>query len=706
MTTQTKAEAKTSGMPEGEELRRQIQQRKNRGQIWFSLFQLSLIIAIIALIILLSNIINQTFGLSAVENKIDPESLVQAAFEKTIVGRTDTTTSEDDATLSQSIAANPNAIGFLGYAYYREKADALRVLAVENVEPTEETVTDNSYPLSRPLFVYTSQETLKEKPQAAEFLNYYLDTVDSVIGEVGYFPVDQATLDAARATLAAATAAGDSEGEDNPIAISGSSTVYPLTAAIVESFQAAGYPGAITLESVGTKAGYAALCADRTADIANASRRMTRQEAAACSKNRRTPVEIQVGADALALVVSQENDWAQDLTLNEIQKLFTVAQNWSDVREGWPDEPIERFIPSLESGTLDFFVEKVYVDSYPLEEMPAASLKAMLLANISTGRARALEAQQPFDERNQAQMLELVRTEVVQPRVVASWNALPSLFNRSEIEARTLDDNPEAELHWKSWLSWEFLTSTQSSVPEYAGIRTAFLGTLWVMAIVILFSVPVGVGAAIYLEEYSKHGRINDILQTNIDNLAGVPSIIYGILGLTIFVRVLEPITSGKAFGLADPTTANGRTILAAGLTLGLLVLPIIIINAQEAIRAVPQAYREAGYGMGGTRWQVIRSHVLPSALPGILTGTILGISRAIGETAPVVVIGASTFITVDPNGPFSKFTVLPMQIFQWTTRPQPEFRHIAAAASIVLLILMFTLNGTAIYMRNRYSRK
>ena len=191
-------------------------------------------------------------------------------------------------------------------------------------------------------------------------------------------------------------------------------------------------------------------------------------------------------------------------------------------------------------------------------------------------------------------MYELVMQEVVEPRVVGSWNLLPSIFNRAEIEAESFAKNPEAELQWYSWINWDFLTSTQSSVPEYAGIRTALLGTLWVMVIVILFAVPVGIGAAIYLEEYATHGRINRILQTNIDNLAGVPSIIYGILGLAIFVRTLEVITSGKMFGVADPTTANGRTILSAGLTLSLLVLPIIIINSQEAIRAVPQAFREA----------------------------------------------------------------------------------------------------------------
>jgi phosphate transport system permease protein len=199
---------------------------------------------------------------------------------------------------------------------------------------------------------------------------------------------------------------------------------------------------------------------------------------------------------------------------------------------------------------------------------------------------------------------------------------------------------------------------------------------------------------------------VNRLIQTNINNLAGVPSIIYGMLGLAIFVRTLETFTSGALFGAVDPTTANGRTVISAGLTLGLLVLPMIIINAQEAIKAVPNSLRQASYGMGATRWQTVWYHVLPNALPGILTGAILALSRAIGETAPLVVVGASTYITFDPTSPFSKFTTLPIQIWQWTARPQDEFRNIAAAAILVLLGLLLSLNAIAILLRNRYSTR
>ncbi|RMF76086.1 MAG: phosphate ABC transporter permease PstA [Chloroflexi bacterium] len=302
---------------------------------------------------------------------------------------------------------------------------------------------------------------------------------------------------------------------------------------------------------------------------------------------------------------------------------------------------------------------------------------------------------------SQSQLRDLVMREVVVEEVVASWPLYDTLFNKDEIEAVTAEEYPEATLRFKSWINRDFLTTPMSSVPELAGIRTAILGTVYVILIVLAVSLPLGVGAAIYLEEYADDSRINRMIETNIRNLAGVPSIIYGMLGLAIFVRLLAALTSGAVFGVED---SNGRTIVSAALTLALLILPIIIINAQEALRAVPSTLREASFGLGATQWQTIWHTVLPSAIPGILTGTILAVSRAIGETAPLIVVGASTFIVTDPDGPFSKFTVLPIQIFQWTSRPEAEFRDIAAAAIIVLLLLMLAMNATAIILRNRYS--
>ncbi len=376
-----------------------------------------------------------------------------------------------------------------------------------------------------------------------------------------------------------------------------------------------------------------------------------------------------------------------------------------------------------------------YPEGTALGDLTKEDLVALLEAGISTNLGRRFEREQRFfgdrmvfedlyvlndlcmagdppppacylPARSHSQVEALVVERVVEPTIVGTWSFFSSVFNRDDVEAYAAEKYPGAELEFRSWLSWDFVVNPQSPEPAIAGIRTALLGSLWVVLITLAFSFPIGVGAAIYLEEYARENRLTAILQTNINNLAGVPSIIYGMLGLAIFVRTLEAITSGSFLGTGGEATANGRTIVSAGLTLGLLILPIIIINAQEAIRAVPGSLRQAGMALGSTRWQTVRSHVLPNALPGILTGTILAVARALGETAPLVVVGASTFITTDPSGPFSKFTVLPIQIYQWTSRPQDEFRNIAAAAILVLLVLLLTLNTAAVILRNKYSRR
>ncbi len=345
-------------------------------------------------------------------------------------------------------------------------------------------------------------------------------------------------------------------------------------------------------------------------------------------------------------------------------------------------------------------------NNVPLEELNNEELIQILKERLSSNLYKKLDQEQPLNERSKENLLELIYDKVAKEKVVKSWPLFESIFEKEQIIHEIQKANPNARLIFKSWINWRFIQSPQSSNPLVAGIRTAILGSLWIIFITILIALPIGVGAAIYLEEYASDHWLNRFIQTNINNLAGVPSIIYGILGLAIFVRSMEPLTSGAIFGFVDPTTANGRTILSASLTLGLLILPLIIINSQEAIRAVPNTIREAAYSLGATKWQTIWNQVLPIALPGILTGSILAISRAMGETAPLVVVGASTFITFDPTSPFSKFTTLPIQIYQWTSRPQDEFRNLAAAAIVVLLVLLLSLNATAIILRNRYSRR
>ena len=238
-------------------------------------------------------------------------------------------------------------------------------------------------------------------------------------------------------------------------------------------------------------------------------------------------------------------------------------------------------------------------------------------------------------------------------------------------------------------LSWAFLTSPPSSRAELAGIYPALIGSLYVIAVTALLAVPLGIGAAIYLEEYGRGGRLARIIEINIANLAGVPSIIYGLLGLGLFVR----------------TMGFGRSVLAGAATLALLVLPVVILATREALRTVPKSIREGSYALGATKWQTIWHQVLPGALPGILTGLILALSRAIGETAPLITLGALTYVPFAPDGLWSQFTVLPIQIFNWVSRPQAAFAENAAAGIIVLLVVLLTMNAVAIVVRDRYQR-
>ncbi|MEK4426254.1 phosphate ABC transporter permease PstA [Solibacillus sp. FSL K6-1523] len=240
------------------------------------------------------------------------------------------------------------------------------------------------------------------------------------------------------------------------------------------------------------------------------------------------------------------------------------------------------------------------------------------------------------------------------------------------------------------YLNFDFLTNFASRIPANAGIKAALVGSLCLMAVVAPVSIILGVSTAIYLEEYAKKNKLNDFIRMNISNLAGVPSIVFGLLGLTIFVRML----------------GMGKSILAAGLTMSLLILPVIIVAAQEAIRAVPKEQREASYGMGATKWQTIIRVVIPAAIPGILTGSILALSRAIGETAPLVVIGIPVILQFLPTSMLDTFTALPMQIFDWAKRPQEEFQYVASAGIIVLMAVLIFMNSIAVFIRNKFQKR
>ena len=239
------------------------------------------------------------------------------------------------------------------------------------------------------------------------------------------------------------------------------------------------------------------------------------------------------------------------------------------------------------------------------------------------------------------------------------------------------------------WIDWRFLTSYPSRFADKSGILPALVGSIYIIVLTIIFSVPIGVGSAIYLEEYAKNSRLTKLIKINISNLSGTPSIVYGLLGLTVFVR----------------TFALGRSILSGALTMSLVILPIIIVASQEALKAVPQFLRHGSFALGATKWQTIRKIVLPTAFPGVLTGIILAISRALGESAPLLMVGAFSYVAFLPRNIKDSFVVLPIQIYLWTGKPQAQFKDIAAAGIIVLLALLLTTNAFAIILRNKFQR-
>jgi phosphate ABC transporter permease subunit PstA len=658
--------------PQGEEVNKNVSGRRRAGTTWRYIFIGATVFAVLILALLLAKIVNDAFGFVAEESKYPERQLILDYNREQVVNAPNILlASEDDLSIAAGIAGDPNGLGFIPWSAYQGVSEGLNIVLINGQLPNAATVADESYPLARPLYVYSSRATVDRKPQVQAFLSYYLQHLDEIVPDAGYFLADEAALEEqAQSLLAAfdldAPPVINPADYDGDIVISGSSTVFPITQAMADRFIADGFRGTITVDPVGTSAGFRQYCVDndRTIDIVNASRAVLPTEFSACQLNQRPLTELLIAQDALSVVVNSSNTFVNNVTDEQLLSLFTSAETWTDVDASWAGETIHRFQPSADSGTMDFFVEEIFHQA-DLFDLEYSSLVTIYVNNVSRGRCRAVEREQRFyaDQlvcedpevfaqvcasdappagcvaapRNEADLVQLIRADVVRPQVRGTWNALESIFRREEILAEAAQKYPNADVFFKSWLTWQFIVSPQSSFPEIAGIRTAILGTLWVVGIAILFSFPLGVGAAVYLEEYAdKTNRLNQIIQTNINNLAGVPSIIYGLLGLAVFVRALEPITSGYIFGVVESgATANGRTILSAGLTLALLGLPVIIISSQEAIRAVPSSLRQASFGLGASKWETVRSHVLPNAIAGILTGVILSTSRIIGETAP-----------------------------------------------------------------------
>lgn len=329
---------------------------------------------------------------------------------------------------------------------------------------------------------------------------------------------------------------------------------------------------------------------------------------------------------------------------------------------------------------------------------------ALLQAEASAGVLRRIESEEPLQTRSAAELDRLLEQFVFQPEVVRTWTLFESVTRHDAILAAA-EEVPSGELRFHSWITPSFLVEPLDRRPLVTGIRTALLGSIWIVALSMVIAFPVGVATALFITEYAQDGRFARFVRANVETMASVPSIIYGILGLALFVRTMGSVTSGAAIGLGDGSTA-GRTILSAGLTLAVLVLPAIIINARDILEGVPTGYREACFAVGARRSTIVVRRILPSVSGQLVTVLFLAISRVIGETAPLLVVGAAAFITVDPSGIFSRFTSLPTQIFFWSARPQGASGNLAAAAMIVLMVLSIGLNVVFVFIKRTFESR
>ncbi len=649
-------------LPSGAGLQRNIVARHTRGAIAQALFMFSIVVALLALATLLWTILNRTAGLTAVQYNVEPGALTLASFDP---GAAPGEVAPEDIPALLAEHVHPVRLREL----VLEQVAGARPKAWPELwnQPLSAALDGRDFPAD----LAATPVSALEPAQAADLLARNLDARSLqtlVTSEAG-----RALSMMSEAEIAARLAEGLSAGRLQRLALARVAGVR------VDDGEVPSEPVAQVLDGHDYPEALAAtpfnqLTAEQSAALLVANLERADLEDALLDALDTRELDDLSGRELGAITAANVRK-----ALLRVAILKDVA---GAAESAWPDlsgQPLNVVLSGKE---------------YPpaLAATPFNQIDERQAADIL---ARNLDRDA---------LVTLLMDQVVQAQVVKSWPLWDSLTERGAIETVQQTQFPRAELQWRSWVSADFLTSPlDPRHPDLTGIRPALIGSLLIIIITILVAFPVGVGAAIYLEEYAGRSRLNQIIQTNINNLAGVPSIIYGMLGLAIFVRSLEAITSGRVVGGG---AANGRTVLSASFTLALLILPLIIINAQEAIRAVPGSLRQASYGLGATKWQTIWHHVLPYAMPGILTGTILAVSRAIGETAPLIMVGGATYLTRDPEGPFSIFTALPLLIYRWTTLPQAEFRHAAAAAIIVLLVMLISLNSIAIILRNRLSRR
>ncbi len=447
--------------PSGDEMQAQISGRHTRGKLFFLAVLAATLTAIIALLVLLTTIINQSFGLVAEQVEIPEISLV-TDFNKTrvLAASNIVESSEDDQSLAQGIGDDPLGAGFFGYAFYSDNQAKLNALSVDGVAPTLESVLSGDYPGTRPIFLYSAAEVVKEQPQVAAFLAYYLQNLE-VVSEVGYFAADKDALAAQQEAIL--TALGVSEAPqinpadfDGEIMVAGSSTVYPITREIAEMFKKDGFQGEVIIESSGTGGGFNTFCTgSEGVDIVDASRPVDTIEFEACRRNDLTLTEYLIGKDAVVAAVSEQNDFAADVTREQMELLFTEATTWADVNAAWPAENIDRYIPTADSGTMDIFVRSVF-DEQTLDELSYYALVDILSTNVTAGRCRAIERENRFyldqlvcddpeafatacasenpptgcadETRTHDELVRMITTEVIQPKILRSWYLIPSIL--------------------------------------------------------------------------------------------------------------------------------------------------------------------------------------------------------------------------------------------------------------------------------------
>jgi ABC-type phosphate transport system substrate-binding protein/ABC-type phosphate transport system permease subunit len=542
--------------------------------------------------------------------------------------------SEDDNVLVQGVLGSPYAIGYFGYAYYKENTDVLKAISVEGITPNEKTAEDNSYPLSRPLFIYSDSQTMQDKPQVAAYINFFLSHVNKEIEDVGYFPASTESLNEAKKAWLKVTSGEAKEGTgevvlpeidpssfEGEISSAGSSTVFPLAERMAERFRNEGFKGETVIDSIGTGAGFERYCMSAETDIANASRMIRPEESGACETNGRTPIEFRVGTDAIAVVVSKENTFLDNVTREQLAQIFSTAEKWSDVDPTWPAEPIQRFSPGTDSGTFDYFVEAIMYRVF--DRSGAAVTRTIFVFDLLPPIVGTLQ-------------MVLLALLVALP-ISMAIAILASEFSLGGIGR-----------------AFEVLLAVFSGIPS-------IIYGVFTLLISVMFIQP---------------------------KLAG--------RGLTEqFVMSMPGLPQGLHPDVILPR--NSMTTLVIGVLLSLLVIPFMAPMILDAIRNVPASLKEASMGLGATRWYTFRRVVLPGALSGIVAAASLGLLKVIGDVIIVYFMGKSSgalpypiWDFMETNPPLDAFGAGLLGELVYGSDPSGPKGNVSYFVGLLLLLIAF----------------